>query len=160
LDIYAGRVPATEARQALLASDRVAADAPLVGARKQYEITARMETLRADAQTPPLEARDIALIEALLDVRAPLPRALEQMEALSAELPAIAPAVARVSARRTALEARGIDTNNVALIRTNWFLQRIMAARRWNIMTASSLAFGPRGAMICLRWQQAGAMTR
>jgi len=113
LDIYAGRVPATEARQALLASDRVAADAPLVGARKQHEITTRMKTLRADAQTPPLEARDMALIEALLDVRAPLPRALEQMEALSADLPAIAPAVARVSARRTALEARGIDTNKL-----------------------------------------------
>ena len=113
LDIYAGRVPVTDARQALLVSDRVAADAPLVGARKQYEITARMETLRADAQTPPLEARDIALIEALLDVRAPLPLALEQMQALSADLPAITPAVARVAARRTALEARGIDTNKL-----------------------------------------------
>ena len=113
LDIYAGRVPVTEAKQALLASDRVVADAPLVGARKQYEITARMETLRADAKTPPLEARDIALIDALLDVSAPMPKALEQMQTLSVELPAIAPAVARVAARQKALEARGIDTSKL-----------------------------------------------
>lgn len=113
LDIYAGRIPVPPARQALLASDQQIADVPLVGARQQYEINARMATLRADAATPALTARDLELIDTLLKISAPLPQALAQLQQLSADLPAILPAVARVAARQTALSARGINTDNL-----------------------------------------------
>ena len=89
-------------------------DAPLVGARRQYEIDARIAALKADAEVPPIAARDVDLIAALLDISAPMPMALGRLHDLSVDLPAIAPAVARVAARQEALAARGIDVGSLA----------------------------------------------
>lgn len=112
LDQFAGRTPVTAARKALLAGE-VQSTAPLVGARRQHEIDARIAALRADADVPPIAARFVDLIEALLDIAAPMPHALARLHDLSVDLPAIVPAVARVAARQAALEARGVDVENL-----------------------------------------------
>lgn len=111
LDMYAGRTPVPAARLALLASGQHVSDAPLVGARRQYEIDARIATLRAEAATPPIAAKDVDLIEELLAISAPMPDALERLHDLSVDLPAIVPAVARVATRKDALAARGVDVD-------------------------------------------------
>lgn len=110
LEQFAGCTPVSAARQAVLAG-RVVNRAPLVGARRQHEIDARIAALRADADVPPIAARDVELIEALLAISGPMPAALERLHDLSVDLPAIIPAVARVDARRAALSARGVDVD-------------------------------------------------
>ncbi len=89
-------------------------DSPLVGARRQHEIDVRIAALTADADVPPIAARDVDLIAALLDISAPMPDALGRLHDLSVDLPAIVPAVARVAARQEALAARGVDVGSLA----------------------------------------------
>ena len=88
-------------------------DAPLVGARRRHEIDARIAALTADADVPPIAARDVDLIAALLDISAPMPDALGRLHDLSVDLPAIVPAVARVAARQVALAVRGVDVRKL-----------------------------------------------
>ncbi len=109
LERYAGRVPVPATRAALLAG-QAAADAPLIGRRTQAEIDARIDVLRADAAEPPLSDGQVALIEALLDVRETMPHALSRLHDLAVDMPEIATAVARVSEREDALAKRGVDT--------------------------------------------------
>ena len=112
LERFAGHAPVPPARAALLAGD-VACEAPLTGLRSQSEIDARIDALRADAAAPPIASADVALIAALLDVRETLPNALSQLHDLAVDLPAIAPAVARVEAREIALRAQGVATDTL-----------------------------------------------
>jgi len=112
LEQYAGRTPVSAARRDLL-NGNAGSDAPLVGARRQHEIDARIAALKADAQIPPIAVKDVDLITALLDISATMPNALERLHDLSVDLPAIIPAVDRVEARKDALAARGIDVNNL-----------------------------------------------
>ncbi|MCX7567335.1 ATP phosphoribosyltransferase regulatory subunit [Sulfitobacter sp. F26169L] len=112
LDRYSGQMPASPTREALLAGS-VTSDAPLVGARRQHEIDARIQALKADAGTAPIPARDVDLIDALLDISAPLPDALSRLHDLSVDLPEIIPAVARVAARKDALAARGVEVETL-----------------------------------------------
>lgn len=86
----------------------------MVGARRQHEIDARIAALKADANTPPIPALVVDLIEELLSIAAPLPDALERLHDLSVDLPSIIPAVARVDARSSALAAQGIDVTTLA----------------------------------------------
>lgn len=109
LERYAGRAPVPATRAAVLAGT-VQADAPLIGRRTQSEIDARIAVLRADAAEPPLSDGQVALIEALLDVRETMPHALSRLHDLAVDMPEIAVAVARVADREAALAARGIDT--------------------------------------------------
>jgi ATP phosphoribosyltransferase regulatory subunit len=109
LDRYAGRVPVSKARAALLAVTNPVCDAPVIGLRSQAEISARLERLRADAAEPPLSHVEVDLLDALLKVRETLPYALQNLSSLSVDLPSIAPAVERIKARAGALDARGID---------------------------------------------------
>lgn len=110
LDRYSGVTPVPAARKALLEGD-VSVEAPLVGARRQHEIDARIQLLKDDAQTPPISKKDVDLIEAVLDVSAPFPDAIERLHDLSVDLPVIIPAVARVVARKDALKSRGVDVD-------------------------------------------------
>lgn len=112
LDQFAGRIPVSAARKALLEGN-VTSDAPMVGARRQHEIDARIAVLREDAQQPPIAARDVELIDALLDISAPMPDALERLHDLSVDMPAIIPAVARIEDRKAALAGRGIDVETL-----------------------------------------------
>lgn len=113
LDQFSGRTAPSAARVALLSGD-IAKGGPLVGARRQHEIDARIAALKTDAKTPPISAKDIDLIEALLAIAAPMPDALERLHDLSVDLPSIIPAVARVAARKDALAERGVDVDTLA----------------------------------------------
>lgn len=86
---------------------------PEIGLRRKADVEARVEALRTDAATPPISAREIELIEALLNVREMLPFALEQLRDLAVDLPAISPAVERLGARMLALRSRGVDVDNL-----------------------------------------------
>lgn len=104
LSQFAGRSPARVA---------LSGTAPQVGKRRQSEIDARIDALRADAEVPPLEMKIVELIETLLAIAAPLPHALARLHDLSVDLPAIVPAVMRVDARMHALAARGVDVDTL-----------------------------------------------
>ncbi len=108
LDRYSGVTPVSPMLKALLAGELVS-DSPLVGVRRQHEVDARIQVLRDDAEIAPISKKSVDLIDALLDISASLPVAIERLHDLSVDLPVIIPAVARVVARKEALEARGID---------------------------------------------------
>ncbi len=110
LERFAGRSPVPAARAALLAGE-VKTDAPLIGLRSKSEIATRIETLKEDAAATPISARQVDLIEALLEVRGTMPVALRRLHDLAVEMPHIAAAVARVKAREAALAARGVVTD-------------------------------------------------
>lgn len=108
LDRYGGHREMTDTRRALLAGG-VAADAPLIGLRSENEIAARIAALREDATAPPIAAEEVALLDRLMDLTAKAPEALAELQAIARDLPAIVPAVARMGARLSALDARAID---------------------------------------------------
>lgn len=112
LDRFSGRVDMPEGRRALLAGD-VICDAPMIGRRSATEIDERVAALRADAVTPPISARELGLIETLLDIRAPMPAALSMLHDLEVDLPTISAAVAQVDARRKALVALGVKVEDL-----------------------------------------------
>jgi ATP phosphoribosyltransferase regulatory subunit len=109
IDRFAGRTPVPAARQALLqAADPFAGNAPQIGLRTRTEVATRIETLRADAATPPLSEREVALLDAILSVRESLPNALEHLRDIAVDMPAIDPAVERLAKRMKALAKRGV----------------------------------------------------
>lgn len=112
LERFAGRAQMTDTRRALLAGT-VAIDAPLVGKRSAAEIDARVAALRQDAAAAPISMRQVGLIEALLDIRGPMPAALSMLHDLAVDMPSIAAAVARMDQRRAALEAGGVDVGTL-----------------------------------------------
>ncbi len=113
LDRYAGRARISPGRAALLRGETPARPAPHVGKRTPEEIEARIEILREDAAAQPLEATQVALLDALLAVRETCPYALERLRDIAVDLPAIAPAVDRLAARIDALAARGVDVETL-----------------------------------------------
>lgn len=114
LDRFAGKTPPPPGRAALLAADDPFENAaPVIGLRSRREIEARLAALRAAAEEPPLDAGYLALIDAILAVRAPLSDAIERLSDIAVDLPALEPAVQRLSARRDALSARGIAADGL-----------------------------------------------
>lgn len=109
LDRFAGRTPVPASRAALLAG-KVETNAPAIGKRSETEIQQRIAALRADSRAAPISAQEVDLIAVLLDLRGPMPAALQRLYDLCVDLPQIAEAVDRVAARETALAARGVDT--------------------------------------------------
>lgn len=112
---FAGRVEAPE-RAALLERLKdssvdalISAAAPIIGLRSPQEVAARIAALQEDAQTAPLPGDVLEAIDRLLTVRAAPEAALTALQSLSTDLPAIAPAVARLERRLAALEDAGLD---------------------------------------------------
>ncbi|NYS26458.1 ATP phosphoribosyltransferase regulatory subunit [Rhodobacteraceae bacterium 2376] len=115
IERFTGRGPLAEARAALTdrlraasAEALIAEAGPVIGLRSADEITDRVATLLADAETPPLPAAEVALMNAILSVAMPSRAALEHLRAL--DWSALAPALERLARRLDALDARGIDT--------------------------------------------------
>ncbi|WP_322894859.1 MULTISPECIES: ATP phosphoribosyltransferase regulatory subunit [unclassified Yoonia] len=105
-----GEVPV--ARQALLqAADPFVASGANIGLRSRAEVAARIAALRADAQAAPLAADEIALIDAILGLRATSTDALSVLRDIAVDMPAIGSAVRRMEARLNALSARGVDVD-------------------------------------------------
>ncbi len=110
LDRFGARVPVPAHRAALLAAEEPMAMAgPEIGLRTREEVARRIDALREDAKEPPISGAEISALEGLLGVSDMLPGAVAALETLARDLPAIAPAVARLGARAAALEARGVD---------------------------------------------------
>ncbi|MBS0126388.1 ATP phosphoribosyltransferase regulatory subunit [Aestuariicoccus sp. KMU-90] len=114
LDRFSGKTPMPPTRRALLAeADPMARATPMIGLRSEAEIAARIEALRADAAEPPLSAEQVALIDAVLAVKAPGPFALERLRDIAVDLPALTPALTRMARRLEALSARGVDVGRL-----------------------------------------------
>ncbi|WP_415919830.1 ATP phosphoribosyltransferase regulatory subunit [Tateyamaria sp. SN6-1] len=113
LDRFGGRTPMPATRAALLTGD-VPASGPLNGLRSRAEIEARIDALREDAALPPISVAEMEGLDALLNVRETLPYAVDQLQALCADLPAIEPAVHRLRDRAEALSAQGVDIATLA----------------------------------------------
>ncbi len=114
LERYSGRIPVPAARAALLAAADPFADAgPEIGLRTRADVGARIAALREDTNSPPLSGEEVALIEALAAVREDAPYALSELRDLAVDLPAIRPAVGRLSDRLGAMAERGVDVETL-----------------------------------------------
>ncbi len=112
VDRYSGRAPVPESRAALLqAEDLMACAAPLIGLRSKAEIEARIAALREDAAAPKLSNDDVALLDAVLSVRANSVTSLQQLRDIAVDLPSITPSIDKLSKRLDALSAAGIDVS-------------------------------------------------
>ena len=110
IERYAGRAPVPPSRAALLADlDPLAHAGPEIGLRTRAEIGARITALHEDASAPPISETEVQLMDALLSVRETVPFALEHLRDIAVDMPSIGPAVNRLDARATALQARGVD---------------------------------------------------
>ncbi|MEM1074835.1 MAG: ATP phosphoribosyltransferase regulatory subunit [Pseudomonadota bacterium] len=114
IDRYAGRVPLSAKRAALLADAPMDVDAPVIGRRGRSEIEQRLVLLRQDANAAPLSGAEVDLLDALLSVKETMPYALQNLRDLALDLPRIASAVDRLAARADALDAQGVDIDALA----------------------------------------------
>jgi ATP phosphoribosyltransferase regulatory subunit len=121
LDRFSDRAAPTQARTDMLnrlqsgdTAALIAATGPITGLRTQAEITQRAQTLLDDAQTPPLNAPEAALLYDLLTLQAPARAALSHLRGITPMLPAIEPAVDRFATRLDALERHGINPSDLA----------------------------------------------
>jgi len=113
LNRYAGKTPVPPARAALLAAaDPFAGAPPDIGLRSRAEVSARIDALREDANTPPLGS-EVDLLNALLEIRVPLADALDPLRDIAVDLPAIQPTLDQFQARLTALSNRGLDLSDI-----------------------------------------------
>ncbi|MEL6685453.1 MAG: ATP phosphoribosyltransferase regulatory subunit [Pseudomonadota bacterium] len=107
-----GKVP--PARATLLAADDpFAAAGPDIGLRSRKEVAARIDALRADAEAASIAAEEIALIDAILNLRETAPHVLSALRDIAVDMPAIADAVAGMDARLDAMADRGVDVANL-----------------------------------------------
>ena len=114
LERYSGKTALPAARTAVLASEDPFVNAgPEIGLRTRADVGARLAALRDDAKAAPISADEIALLDALLSVREDAPYALSALRDIAVDLPAIAPAVQRLSDRLGAMSDRGVDVETL-----------------------------------------------
>ena len=114
LDRFGGKTPLPPARLALLAAENPFTSAgPDIGLRSIAEVQARIAILREDAAAKPVSGEEIALIDAILALRETAPHVLSALRDIAVDLPSIAPAVARLTARLDALVLRGVDVDAI-----------------------------------------------
>ena len=87
--------------------ERPSSHSPMIGARGPEEIDARLQALAEDAAEPPIPASEAQKISALLAVKAALPQAIDEIEAILGPVAS----VAQMKARLNALVARGVDAS-------------------------------------------------
>jgi ATP phosphoribosyltransferase regulatory subunit len=126
LDRFAGRAPVPAARAALL--ERLAKDTPdalitaagqFVGLRDATDIAFRAAALIADADAPPIVGAEADALDRLLAIAAPAPQAMAELQALTTQLPWIAPAIAQLNLRLDAFRQRGIATESLPFATTH-----------------------------------------
>jgi len=114
LDRFGGRVPMPPARARLLKQTDAMADAqPLIGLRRADEIADRIGALRKDTDTMPLSDTEMDLLSDLLSIRDTSTAALSMLSDLAVDMPALLPAIDRLSARLDALAAIGVDVDGL-----------------------------------------------
>lgn len=102
LDHYAGRAPLPSVSDEALRADPQDAG-PVIGLRDPAEVSARLETLRADRAEPPVPREQVEMIDAILALDLGVTEAAPALEALANRSPETQAAVDRVSARLSAL---------------------------------------------------------
>ncbi len=95
------------------AQDPFAQAGPEIGLRGRGEVEARMDALRDDATTAPLHADQMAGLDRLLNVRGPLPEAIQTLDNIAQSMPSIAAAVANLTDRLAALRARDFNAGEL-----------------------------------------------
>lgn len=82
---------------------------PLVGLRTEEEIRDRLALLDEESRVEPLQAAEIARLEAIMGVEAPVLEAVEQLKSLDGETGTVKGAVLRLEQRLAALDTAGVD---------------------------------------------------
>lgn len=114
MDRYGGKVAVPDARAQLLAqADPMKGAGPMIGLRSPQEIAERIGVLRKDAVEPPIGQEEIALLDAILGLRAKSPDALSQLRDMAKENPSLSASVAAMAARLDALDVRGVDVSSL-----------------------------------------------
>lgn len=114
MDRFCGKTPVPAARQKMLAqTDALEHVADVPGRRSRAEIAARIETLRADAAMPPISSVQAEIVDALMALRETAPNVVGALRDLGVDMPALTPATDRLEARMSAMDARGIDVENM-----------------------------------------------
>ena len=110
LDRFSGKTPVPETRLDLLQDiDPIRRATPLIGKRTIDEIGERISALHRDAVADPISSEQVGLIDALLNVRETVPRAVSKLRELAADMPQISDAVDGIAARADALFGRGVN---------------------------------------------------
>lgn len=110
LDRFGGRSPVPPTRAALLAAaDPFATAGPDIGKRTRREVEDRIAALRDDAALPPISGDELALLDTLMGLRETCTHVLSQLRDIAVDMPAIGPAVQRLSERLDALSDFGVD---------------------------------------------------
>jgi len=120
LDWYAGTVENLPTRTALLdvvkASDaQTVLDAaePFLGVRSETEVLARVASLQEDAETAPIPAAEVAVVEELLALNGTAVEALQKLRGVQDRLAGFEHAVDCLDMRLAALANSGIDINTL-----------------------------------------------
>ncbi|WP_099824248.1 ATP phosphoribosyltransferase regulatory subunit [Oceaniglobus indicus] len=113
LDRFSDGSASKPRRKILDQADPFAKAGPVIGLRSRAEVEARLATLRAEADEPPISALEVELIDDLLALQAKAPVALSHLQDLAVDLPAIQPAVQGMERRLDALGDRGIDVETL-----------------------------------------------
>ncbi len=115
LDRFGGRTSPAASRVALLANpDPLEGAAASIGLRSRAEVQARIDALRVDAQTPPISADELSMIDTLLGLDETCPHVLQSLRDIAVDLPSIDKAVDAFAARLDALSAKGVDVDTLA----------------------------------------------
>ncbi len=115
LDRFSGQSAVPAGRDALVAvaahhdvEKMVIEAGTMVGLRSVTEISARVRDLVEDSATPPIPLAEYDVVNRILTLKSGSLDALRELRLLQADMPVLKPAVDRMEARLTALEARGI----------------------------------------------------
>lgn len=88
-------------------------DAPSIGLRSESEILDRVMALSTDAAEAPISNGEIELLNDILSLKETLPNVLSALRDIAVDMEAILPAVNLLRARVDALDARGVDVENL-----------------------------------------------
>ena len=115
LDRYSGCTPVPAARVEMLKTlasgnvmDLIRNSGAVIGMREPWEVAERAAYLLEDANAAPIPEREADLIEDLLRLSAPAPKALVKLKDLSEDMASIRVAVERLEERLEALSEEGV----------------------------------------------------
>jgi ATP phosphoribosyltransferase regulatory subunit len=94
-------------------ANMAAQNAPAIGLRTETEILDRVMALSTDASEDPISSGEIELLNDILSLKETLPNVLSALRDIAVDMEAILPAVNQLRARVDALDARGVDVENL-----------------------------------------------
>ncbi|MCY4151197.1 MAG: ATP phosphoribosyltransferase regulatory subunit [Aestuariivita sp.] len=113
MDRYAGRTPVPASQRPLMGDSTDWHLFPEFGVRRREDVHRRIARLREDFRGPQIPPDEFNSLEALLEIRTTMPQAIEQLTIIAGDLPAIKPAVDRLTRRRDGLVARGVAVSSI-----------------------------------------------